>query len=762
MEEAKPGFDYIRFGRRVLRKRWWVILGSFLLVIVPGGILVYSTTPKLYEATATLFFEEAKGENPLLRGLVPLDEIALNLAILRSRSLAQAVIDVLPRESREELLKESWWARNTDHLYNLLRRALGRQVVVDSPQEQLLVRLQRTRMSFAVMKDGTVSVTATAFSPRVATELANTYVDVLLARTGSQARDQARAVREMLENLLVQTKASLNEAEASLRNFRRGTGDGIGVSDQARLEMAKLAELENSMAEVQVAKEIASSRLAYLRGESQKGGKILPPLARTPGGNDPIQLLRERLGELEAKLASLNEKYTDKHPHVAATKAEIEEAQAKLRSELKGQQEPRPGGTVVLGAAERATLSKQMADLEVELATLNAREASLRQRSDRARRALSFTSGREQEYTQLSRAVESQRNLFALYSERLNQARMTEQSQIRNIRVIDLASTPTAPSASPLAKALMMVVLAGLGLGVAVAASIEYIFEVLETEADVTRITGLPILGSVPTLETKEPTKNPLNFRATSSPRSLALEAMRAVATTLELSDIEDKLRVFLVASASAGEGKTTTLLNLGEALAEMGRRVMLIDADLRRPALHRTLQLSNEIGLSDILGPAQMDLGEVGRRLDDWLTVVPAGATPPNPGALLGSKQVKMLLARVREQADVVLFDSAPLMAVSDDLPLASLVDGVILVVRSGVTSRRSLVRATGRLVRVNAPIVGVVVNGLSQRETRRHYAAYTAYVSATDSAAASARHSFWPLRRSGKSMRAKREGQS
>lgn len=748
MDESRPpSFDYIRFARRTLRERWWVILGLFVLVMVPGGIIVYSTTPKLYEATAILFFEEAKTENPLLRGMVPLEESALNLAILRSRSLAQGVVDVLPRESKEELLKQTWWAHHMERARSALRQVMGRTEVVQSPQEQALIQLQRARMSFTVVKDGTVLVTATAFSPRVAAELANTYVDVLLVRTGSQARDQARAVREMLENLLVQTKASLNEAEDSLRRFRRSGGDGIAVSDQSRLEMTKLAELENAMAEVQVAKEIASGRLTFLRGESQKGGKAPPPV-RVPAAGDPIQVLRERLSELEAKLAALNEKYTDKHPLVAATKADVDEAQARLRLALKGQQDPRPGGTVVLGPAERAALSKQMADLEVDLATLHAREESLKQRIDRARRTLSFTSGREQEYTQHARTVDSQRNLFGLYSERLNQARMSEQSQIRNIRVIDLASTPTSPSSSPMQKAVILLVMASLGLGVAVAVALEYAYEVVETEDDVTRITGLPILGSIPIIEARQRAGDPLNFREATSPSSLALEATRAVATTLELCDVQDKLRIFMVASASAAEGKTTTLLNLGEALAEMGKRVMLFDADLRRPALHRALQLANEVGLSDILGPDRMDLQEVARRLDDSLIVIPAGATPTNPGALLGSKLLKTLLDLVREQADIVLFDSAPIMAVSDDLPLASLVDGVILVVRSGVTQRRSLARTKARLERVNATIVGVVVNGLSPRETRRHYAAYTAYVSTSD-ARAKPRRRFWSFRR-------------
>jgi uncharacterized protein involved in exopolysaccharide biosynthesis len=104
-ESVRPGFDYLRFARRTVRKRWWIILGLFLLVALPGAAFVYSTTPKLYEASATLFFEEPKSDHPLLRGMAPLDESALNLAILRSRSLAQGVFDVLPRESKEELLR---------------------------------------------------------------------------------------------------------------------------------------------------------------------------------------------------------------------------------------------------------------------------------------------------------------------------------------------------------------------------------------------------------------------------------------------------------------------------------------------------------------------------------------------------------------------------------------------------------------------------------------------------------------------------------
>jgi succinoglycan biosynthesis transport protein ExoP len=354
------------------------------------------------------------------------------------------------------------------------------------------------------------------------------------------------------------------------------------------------------------------------------------------------------------------------------------------------------------------------------------------------------------------RAVENQRNLFNLYAERISQARMSEQSQIRNIRVIDLATMPPSPSTKPMVKMLLVMLAAGLGLGLGVATLLEYVHEVVETEDDVIRITGLPVLGSIPIVGARRSATardNPLNFRKATSPASLALEASRAVATSLELRDMDGSLKTIMITSASAGDGKTTILLNLGEAMAETERRVLLIDADLRRPALHRTLRMPNEVGLSDLLGPGQVSIEEAGRRLDDCLAVVTAGARPANPGAVLGSKQVKAILEIARARADMVLFDSAPVMAVSDNLHLASLVDGVVMVVRSGVTRRRSLARARTRLDKASARVVGVIVNGLSPRDARRYYAEYTTYVCRPRDEAKGGKRwrRFWPLKRKG-----------
>jgi uncharacterized protein involved in exopolysaccharide biosynthesis len=185
-DPAPPRFDYIRFGRRLFSKRWKLMLIIFLAIALPTVTWVMMFMERMYESSATLFIDPGKDEPTFMRGLMNAETSGLYLAILRSRSLAQGVVDSLPREARDELIKR----RNEDHLLavqNWLRRVLRHDVVVYSPQEQAVMELQEARTGFGIQKDGTVTLTATAFSPRVATDLANTYTDVLLARTSSPA-----------------------------------------------------------------------------------------------------------------------------------------------------------------------------------------------------------------------------------------------------------------------------------------------------------------------------------------------------------------------------------------------------------------------------------------------------------------------------------------------------------------------------------------------------------------------------------------------
>jgi capsular exopolysaccharide synthesis family protein len=281
-------------------------------------------------------------------------------------------------------------------------------------------------------------------------------------------------------------------------------------------------------------------------------------------------------------------------------------------------------------------------------------------------------------------------------------------------------------------KFLLLSLLGGLGLGVAAAMLREYTSQVIETEQQVTAASGLPVLGAIPIARPSlvSAAGAPMTFVATHELHSLQADSFRAIRTAIDCHGLEHPLKTLLVTSMSAHEGKSTVLLNLALAFVESGRRVLVIDADLRRSSLHRALDVPNKRGLADMLQKGTVS-PEGFRRVATGFDFLPSGIMVENPGRLLSSSHVAKVLEQARERADLVLIDSPPMLAVSDCMSLINQVDGVLLVTRFGITQRRSLVRATEVLRKLGARVVGVVVNGLSPRETRRYYPEYSQYVS-------------------------------
>ncbi len=209
-----------------------------------------------------------------------------------------------------------------------------------------------------------------------------------------------------------------------------------------------------------------------------------------------------------------------------------------------------------------------------------------------------------------------------------------------------------------------------------------------------------------------------------SNPRSPIAEAYRTLRTNLEFSNLDKSLRTLLVTSASAEEGKSTTLANLAVTIAQSGKRVVLVDADLRRPTQHQIFGLKNNAGLSDMVRDdamlTQPPLQESGVQN---LKVLTSGQLPPNPAEILGSKRMSEILAALLEHADMLLFDAPPLLAVTDAAVLSSKVDGVLLVVSAGKTKRESAKKAQLQLEKINARILGAVVNNVKAEKGAQYY---------------------------------------
>lgn len=277
-----------------------------------------------------------------------------------------------------------------------------------------------------------------------------------------------------------------------------------------------------------------------------------------------------------------------------------------------------------------------------------------------------------------------------------------------------------------------MGILLSLALSLGLGGLLEFFKDPIETEDDVRQATGLPLLGHLPAVEAKElqngAARMPFNLWENSIRPVIFAERCRVMAIFLEAATRDRPLKTLMVASASPEEGKSTVLVNLAWAYSELGKRLLLVDSDLRRPALSKALRLPDGPGLTDLLSSGG-DGDQLFVQLREGVHVLRSGTAHSAPQALLTPEPAGRLLAQLQPRADLVLFDSAPLGAISDNLHLAAAVDGVILVARAGETQKRELMRIKAELERFGARILGVVLNGLPPHAIRQYYGRYYAY---------------------------------
>jgi capsular exopolysaccharide synthesis family protein len=350
----------------------------------------------------------------------------------------------------------------------------------------------------------------------------------------------------------------------------------------------------------------------------------------------------------------------------------------------------------------------------------------------------------EIEFGSLRRTVEANRNLLAALSEKLMAARIRNQGDASVIRIIDPASFPTQASSSKTRKFLVLTLALAGGLAVGLAVGIEYWRQPVETEADVERGTGLPVLGSVGKMDGFAVSRHkgqakpillsayPVGATGTHD-RPVHVELYRAMRANIETERLKSPFRSILVTSPAPNEGKSTTILNLAHVFQEFGRRVLVVEGDLRRPSLSSPLALTNKPGVVDFLnGSATFE--QVCRHLPSGVAIVPGQVSRGDSASLLASTRFKELLHEASSQFDLILIDSAPILAVPDNLLLAHVVNRVILVARATMTSRRELRKAQAAVERAGGRILGVVLNQANPRDVAYYHPRYRKYYTSTD----------------------------
>jgi len=366
-------------------------------------------------------------------------------------------------------------------------------------------------------------------------------------------------------------------------------------------------------------------------------------------------------------------------------------------------------------AQSKISLETQLADIEKQI----------EQYTNAAAKAVSTT-----EKEDLDSKIAQYRGIYANLLLSYEQVRLSEAQTTSSVVQIESATTPASPVRPDIFKNTLLAAIVGLMLGAGVVLAREALDDTLKTPDEVTRQLGLPVLGVINHHSLKEG-----SLITEAEPRSPTAEAFRKLRTNVSFASIDRPLNTLLVTSAEPGEGKTTVISNLAVVIAQNGHTVTLLDCDLRHPTVHRRFGLTNKQGISHLFfQPTEQLNGSCQATRIEKLSVLTTGQLPPNPAELLGSQRMLAILDMVREKTDVVLIDTPPTLAVTDASVLAPVVDGVLVVVRPGKTHASAARQTVEQLRRVNARILGVVLNNLDLRGSRysyryHYYRDYSAY---------------------------------
>jgi len=303
----------------------------------------------------------------------------------------------------------------------------------------------------------------------------------------------------------------------------------------------------------------------------------------------------------------------------------------------------------------------------------------------------------------------------------------TGKGAVNSLSVVEPATPAEGPSGRSKLWTVLTAAAIGLVLAVGGALLLEYLDDTIKTPDDVDRTLQLTVLGGISRIAGKATDKK---LVAAAQPNSPISEAYRVLRTNLQFSSLDKPLRTLLVTSPNPAEGKSTTVANLAVVMAQAGKQVIIVDADLRRPVLHRIFRTPNNRGLTNVLLNAELNLdGHLQHTEVENLRLLSTGPLPPNPSELLGSQRMVALIERLGQEADVILFDSPPLMAVADASVLSAQTDGVLLVIDAGGTRRNLARESVKRTRQVGANVLGVVLNQLHAKGDGYYYYPYYYY---------------------------------
>ena len=694
-ENAEP-FDW-RYYLHVVLERWWLVCLALLLGAILSVFLI-SREKTLYGARAVLFIEQQREQvlNDRMQSvrddeIRSIDMINTIVETLNSYPMAERVARRLELASDPAFVKAIDWDTAADGELTPGAAAGALPDLVQSSYREM------TRL---------IDVIARTTDPQISTQLANGYADEYLRMLLEQTTEATKAASQFLVEEAARLGEKMRLAEEAMQSFRERER---AASLETMITEAQTG-IDQNMTDIQETEAFIRQLDTDLAAVSGSGGETALLLRLPSVGNDPrVAQMNAQIAALEREMDEMSRRYREGHPAHTATKTRLEVLRGdlnRLAVEVVGQLETR-----------RAQAEAQLERLREE-------------RAESEKRLLQIT-GKSVEYNTLARNLEADRALYDSVIARLKEVDVTSGLTDQSITIQERAMG-AGPVPSQTLKYIVLGVFGGLAAGVAAAFGLNYLDPSLRTIDQVEQRTGLGVVASVPLIKKSGPSSGGggINLPAVKDRRGAVAEAFRTMRATLAMISGREKHRVFLITSAIPGEGKTFTSSNFAATLAQQGFRVLLIDADLRKPSVSKLFFNKNlQPGLSEVLmgscpvGEAIVETGI------EKLSVLPAGGIAPNPSELLAQPAFGELIDKLRGEYDRIVIDSSPVLAVRDPLLLAKSVDDSCLIVRAGHSPAKATIQAVRLLADAETPASGVVLNSVRHGNSAYYAYAYRTY---------------------------------
>jgi polysaccharide biosynthesis transport protein len=539
--------------------------------------------------------------------------------------------------------------------------------------------------------------------PAMAAKLSNALAEAYIENTLESRLQMVRKATSWLSERIESLQQALLDSKRRLQEYaeREGIVRTAGADDFLNQSITMLnSQLANAYGE-RVSREALYNQIVSAQ-------RANTPLENIPGlkANSSTLLLQDRYASVRQRLSDLSNRYGAEHPTLIAAK---NEEQGVLRE-------------------YRNALSTAAEGIKKEYESALLVERNLRGQIEAARTGMQLNNRKSIEYDKLAQEVSANQQILDTFSAQVRQTDEVGKFETSNARVVELATPMNNPIYPNVPRSVISALLLGLALSVLLAFVLEHLDNTIKTAEDVERRLALPVLGLVPLIKNVKQPSDALRYFSNNGKTAFS-EAVRTVRTGLLLSTLDKTHRRVLVTSSLPNEGKTTLSLNLAQAMSQMNK-VLLIDADIRRPAVARVFgDKKPQLGLSQFIS-GEAKISECVNQLEGTNTyIMTAGVVPPNPLELLSSAKFSEALDNLGKVFDYIVIDCAPSLAVSDALVLSRLVDGVIYVVRCDSTPYQAAQAGVKRLRRVDAPILGVVLNRVGERSHGYGYGRYGYY---------------------------------